>query len=122
MTTTNTAAIKRRVLKDKPAHFFDSRETDMLMSMVIALAGELSVVRERLDTHERLSQAQGGFGPDEVNHYKPSGEVATQRSTARNKYLKRVLREALNEASRSGDADQLVSGEALAALLTGEGK
>ncbi|MEH6548843.1 MAG: hypothetical protein V7711_06225 [Pseudomonadales bacterium] len=122
MTATNTAATQRRVVKDKPAHFFDSPETDILMSMVLALAGELSVVRERLDTHERLSQSQGGFDPDAVNRYKPDAEVVAQRSAARNKYLKRVLREALNEVSRASDTDPLLSGEALADILTGQGK
>lgn len=100
MTTTNKAVIQRRVVKDKTPRFFDSPETDMLMSIVLALAGELSVLRERLDTHERLSLAQGGFGPAEVNRYKPDAGAAAQRSAARNKYLKRVLREALNEADR----------------------
>ncbi len=43
----------------------------MLFAMLTALLGKVSVIRERLDTHERLLEKAGLFGKDAVDAWLP---------------------------------------------------
>ena len=45
--------------KGKKPTFFADPQVDKLMAIVMALAGEVSVLRERLDTVERLAENKG---------------------------------------------------------------
>ena len=60
--------------------------------MVMALAGEVSVLRERLDTVERLAQSKGILSIEEIETYQPNDQVAQEREQWRPDYLARVLR------------------------------
>ena len=42
--------------KGRRPYFFDDPDIDKLLAMIMALVGEVSVMRERMDTHERLAQ------------------------------------------------------------------
>ena len=44
-------------------------ETDKLMKIVLTLAGEVSVLRERLDALERVLEADGGFRREDLDGY-----------------------------------------------------
>ena len=44
--------------KGKKPTFFADPQVDKLMAIVMALAGEVSVLRERLDTVERLAESK----------------------------------------------------------------
>tara|TARA_R110002110_G_scaffold303525_1_gene517611 strand:- start:32246 stop:32614 length:369 start_codon:yes stop_codon:yes gene_type:complete len=118
MTATNNYASSRRIARNKRPAFFDNAETDLLMSMIVALAGEVSVLRDRLDSHERLSAEQGGFGPADVNAYRPDTETMAQRNAARAAYLRRVMRRALDEVAESDGGNEAAAGEALVDMLT----
>lgn len=56
---------------------------ERLLAMVAAVAGELAVTRERLDTVERLAQAAGLFGPPEVEAFAADAEQAQARDAIR---------------------------------------
>ena len=71
---------------------------DTLMNMLMALTSEVSVLRERLDAHERL-QAEGKFsGPDAVDDYVPDEAVQKARGSLRQRLIAKVCRPLLAEA------------------------
>ena len=60
--------------------------------MIVALVGEVSVVKERLDTHERIA-AQGKVAtPEEIESYAPDADVEDEREAWRAAMLERVFR------------------------------
>lgn len=75
----------------RPA-FSDDPIVDNLTSMVLALAAEISVLHERLDTVERVAEAKGAVTRAEIEAYRPSAEVDAVREKWRADFLDRVLR------------------------------
>jgi uncharacterized protein (DUF2267 family) len=66
---------------------------DALLSMVMALTAELSVVRDRLDAHERLLGGTGlPVAPHEVDAFVPDAEAREQRQAVRRRILRHVMR------------------------------
>ena len=78
--------------KGKRPVYLDDPQVDKLLSIVLALAGEVSVLRDRLDTVERLAQAKGILSIEEIEAYQPDDQVAQERERWRADYLGRVLR------------------------------
>lgn len=78
--------------KGKRPVYFDEPQLDKLLAIVMALAGEVSVLRERLDTLERLAEAKGIFLISEIEAYQPDDQVAQEREQWRADYIARVLR------------------------------
>ena len=62
------------------------------MAVVVALASEVSSLRERLDAHERI--AGKGLLPSSelVESYRPDQEVESDRETWRDRYIRRLFR------------------------------
>ena len=58
-----------RKAKGKRPVYFNDPENDKLLAITMAVAGELSVLRERLDTIERLARAKGLLSLDEIEGY-----------------------------------------------------
>jgi predicted nucleic acid-binding Zn-ribbon protein len=71
--------------------YFENPETDKLLAMVLALAEEVSVLRDRLDTIERLAQAKGLLSQAEIDAYQPDEAAATEREQQREAYIARIL-------------------------------
>lgn len=78
--------------KGKRPVYFDDPQLDKLLAIVMALAGEVSVLRERLDTLERLAQTKGLFSIEEIEAYQPDDQIAQEREQWRADYIARVLR------------------------------
>lgn len=72
--------------------FHDDRAIDQLMAMVTALTAEVAILRERLDTHERLAERHKLYGRDEVENYQPDAAAAKDRTAARQRLLRKVYR------------------------------
>jgi hypothetical protein len=53
---------------------------------------EVSVVRDRLDTVERLLDRQASITRDDIESYRPDAAVEAERVAWRDAYVKRVLR------------------------------
>ncbi len=71
---------------------------DTLMNMLMALTSEVSILRERVDAHERL-QAEGSFtGPEAVDDYTPDEDVQKFRGSLRQRLIAKVCRPLLAEA------------------------
>lgn len=85
--------IKRlRTAKGRRPYFFDDPNIDRLLAMLMSLAGEISVLRDRLDTHERLAEKRTWSAYKEVEAFEPSQEVMDWRDKSRADYLDRILR------------------------------
>ncbi len=81
-----------RKAKGKRPVYFENPECDKLLAITMALAGELSVVRERLDTIERLLEAKGAVTTAEIESYRPDEKATAERDRWREEYLERILR------------------------------
>jgi hypothetical protein len=73
-------------------YFFESRETERVMNIAMAIATEVAVVRERMDTIERLLQAKGIITQSEIEAFVPTDEQAEQRQLWHARYAARILR------------------------------
>jgi hypothetical protein len=66
--------------------------TDRLISIVMPLVGEVSVLRQRLDTAERLLDAKGVLSRAEIEAYEPDREAGYERGVETKAYIARVMR------------------------------
>lgn len=82
----NAAAAGRR------PYFFDDRDVDRLLAIVWAMAGELAVTRERLDTVERLLEGRALLPRDQIESYRPDPVAAAERGQWQIDYIARLLR------------------------------
>jgi len=78
--------------KGKRSVFFDDPAIDQLMTFIMELSAEVSVVFDRLDTVERLLEGKKNISQKDIEEYKPSPEVESARNKRRAEYLKRVFR------------------------------
>jgi hypothetical protein len=81
-----------RVAKGRHPYFFDSPAVDQLLSIVSALAGEVSVLRERSDALERLLANAGRLDREELDHFVPNGDTQRERDEWRAAFLSRIFR------------------------------
>lgn len=90
--------------KGKRPVYLDENATDHLLSMVMVLAEELAVARERSDTLERILEAQGVVSRDEIETYIPEKNVGIERQVEHSGFISRLLRSLRHEVDAlSGD-------------------
>lgn len=99
----------------KRPHFFDNADIDRLLAIVWAMAGELAVTRERLDTVERLLAAHQLVQRAEIEGYRPDPEAARERGEMQIEYIARVLRVLQQEVDAMQRGMQQPSSEDVAA-------
>lgn len=73
-------------------HFFDNPDIDRLLAIVWAMAGELAVTRERLDTLERLLAERELVEATAMDAYRPDPAAARERGQWQVEYIARLLR------------------------------
>ena len=83
---------RRRTAKGRRPFFFEDPNTDKLLSMVAALAGEVAVLRQRLDTHERIAELRQLFTIEDIETFSPDQPTSDARARWREEYLQRVYR------------------------------
>jgi hypothetical protein len=76
---------------ERPAYFADPA-VDKNLSITLALAGEVAVLRDRLDSIERLLEAGQPVSRAALDAYVPDAEVRAERDRWREQYLANVLR------------------------------
>lgn len=81
-----------RTAKGKKPGYFADPATDKLLQMVITLAGELSVVRDRLDLVERLAAKTGAFDRTMLESLELSDADKAERDANRAAFVARTLR------------------------------
>lgn len=83
---------RMRFAKGRRPFFFEDGNIDKLLAMIMALTGEVSVLRERLDTHERLAKKGRKATPENIEKYSPDAVVEEAREAVRVAMLNRVFR------------------------------
>ena len=73
-------------------HFLKDPDSDRLLAMVLALAGELGVVYERLDTLESQLVSQGTVDPQALAAQTLPGDAAKARLDWHEALVRRILR------------------------------
>lgn len=81
-----------RKAKGKRPTFFKNPEVDRILAIVMAVAGELSVLRDRMDTLERIAERKGYVTREEIEAFPVDEAVEADRQQWREEYLERVLR------------------------------
>lgn len=81
----------QRAAGDAPIFTGDER-IENLLSITLALATELAVTRERLDTVERRLAETGTVERESIEQYQPDDTVAAERNALHEDYLARIFR------------------------------
>ena len=80
-----------RVAKGKKPIYLDERSIDNLMAMIMTLTQEISVLRDRLDTIEKLLVSKKAITLEDIETFEPDDDLVKERRDRRQMLLKRVL-------------------------------
>ena len=78
--------------KGKRPSYFEDPAIDRTLSIVMALVGEVSVLRERMDTVERLLDAKGTISRADIEAYEPDRAAGHERGHQTREFIHRVRR------------------------------
>lgn len=98
-------SIMRRYSKGSRPQFFQDPAMDEAMSMIMVLASEVSVLRDRLDTFERLSAAGGGPTSEDIEQFVPDDSCLNEREAARQAFLQRLYFVSNKRAQETAESD-----------------
>lgn len=78
--------------KGQRPYFFDDPAIDKLLAMLMASCGEVAVLRDRLDTIERVLETKGVLDRAEIEAFRPSKSILEERDARRESSLAQILR------------------------------
>ena len=78
--------------KGKRPQYFEDPAIDRTLSILMALVGEVSVLRERMDTIERLLEAKGSISRADIESYEPDRAAGHERGMQTREYIARIMR------------------------------
>jgi len=113
MTTFDPIRLAAAKARGKRPFFLDDPQAEQTLSIAMAVAGELAVVRERMDTIERLLEEAAVIKRQAIEAYVPGEDAARERMRWQAEYASRILRivqqqrEALEEALNDQDCEDL---------------
>jgi len=105
--------LQKKAKGQRPEYFKDPA-IEKTLSITMALAGEVAVLRDRLDTIERLLESGEKVTRSAVDAYIPTPAVREERDAWRDEYLGNVLRivhqerEELQKAAAARPYDEAV--------------
>lgn len=70
---------------------------DRLLSIVVAIAAEVTVLHDRLDTLERVASAKPRFSLEDLEHFDVTDEIEAERERWRRAFLRRMFRILMDE-------------------------
>jgi hypothetical protein len=91
--------------KGKRPAYFEDAATDRTLSIVMALVGEVSVLRERLDTVERLLETKGTISRADIEAYAPDRAAGHERGLQTAEYIARIMRGVQQDMEALGELD-----------------
>jgi hypothetical protein len=94
-----------RNARGKRPQFYATPGLDQAMSMIMVLANELMVVRDRLDTVEQVAAGKGLVLDAEIEAYEPDQAVLERREARRQDFLDRLYYLARKEAAELATND-----------------
>ena len=96
--------------KGKRPYFFEDPAVERVLNITMAVAGELAVARERIDTLERLLEEKGIIQRSDIEAYVPTTkEIETQRQQWHSEYISRVLRIVQQEMEELAQPDKTLT-------------
>ena len=75
----------------KKPEFLSEPGQDKTVAAILRLAMEISVLRDRIDTHEALAERSGGYKQEDVEAYMPDPERATMRAVRRKSLIESLI-------------------------------
>ncbi len=78
--------------KGKRPWFLNDPDVERVMNITLALMQEVAVLRERLDTIERLLERDGKVTREAIEAFAPTKVEAAERGAWMQEYIARVLR------------------------------
>ncbi len=78
--------------KGKRPEFLGDPSTERILSILLAVAGEVSVLKQRLDTVERLLEAKGTINRADIDAFVPDRDAAYERAVMTKEYVARIMR------------------------------
>lgn len=81
-----------RTARGRRPQVFADPATDQLLAILVSLVGEVAMLRDRLDTVERLAERAGILTHQAIEEFRPSAEERAARDARRAAYLERVFR------------------------------
>ena len=101
---------RQRVAKGRRPLFMRDPDVDKLLAMIMAMSGEIALLRGRLDTHERLLAAGQPVTPQAIDAFVPDAASEAAREAQRQAMLARVFRILAVAAAQTQqpDIDKLV--------------
>jgi hypothetical protein len=98
----------KRTVKGRRPRFCEDPAVDRLHGLVMAMATEVAVLYERIDTMERVAHAKGVMLREELAAHAPDGAAQAEREAWRQRFLDRLFylyREELDDrVQRENDA------------------
>lgn len=94
-----------RHAKGKRPQFYEADGLDHAMSMIMTLANELCVLRDRLDAHERVAAARGIDLAKEIDGLILDELALQQREAWRQAFLERLFYLARKDAAEAAGAE-----------------
>lgn len=73
-------------------YFLEDPAVERVLNISMAIAADLAVLHERLDTIERLLEAKGLLSRKEIEEYVPDDAAADERQTWHARFSARILR------------------------------
>ncbi len=95
--------------KGKRPYFLKDPDVERVLAVTMAMVQEVAVMRERLDTIERLLEQKGTISRVDIETYTPSQSAAHERGAWTQEYLARILRIYQQEIEALDKPDELSS-------------
>lgn len=81
----------KRTVRGRRPKFFDDPAIDHLHGMMMAMATEMAVLYERIDTMERVAAAKGVMLREELANHTLDAEAQAEREAWRQRFLDRMF-------------------------------
>jgi len=94
-----------QIARGKRPQFFDDPALDLMMSVVLELSQELSVLYDRVDAMQRLLDRRQLLSRAELEAWTPDAAADAERARRRSEYLQRLFRVVRAEAGPVPSAD-----------------
>jgi len=97
MTPLDIQKLATQKAKGKRPTYLGAQSNDHLLSMIMVLAEELAVTRERADTLERVLEEQGILSREKIESFTPSQDEGLERQIKHSEFTSRLLRSLRHE-------------------------
>ena len=95
------------VNRGKRPFFFDDPAIDQLISIIMAMSGELSVLYDRVDTIERILEKNGGLNREEIEKFNTNNKIEEERDARRNEFIARIFKIITDEKTNFTPHDKM---------------